>query len=52
MATKLGKLMTYGEVNASISHMSFLPPGYVRSLDKLKTKYFFLQKTYGHIAVC
>ena len=48
MAMKLGKLMNYGEVNAPIKHMSFWPPGYIRSRDKLKTEYFNLQKTNCH----
>ena len=45
---KLGKLMNYGEVNAPIKYMSFWPPGYIRSRDKLKTEYFNLQKTNCH----
>ena len=32
----------------SWSHMAVWPPGHMRSPDKLKTKYFLLQKTYGH----
>ena len=35
--------MTYGEVNASTKS-----PGYIRSPDKLKMEYFFLQKIYDH----
>ena len=31
------------------SHMFFWPPGYIRSRDKLKTEYFFPQKTYGRV---
>ena len=30
------------------SHMSLWPPVHMRSRDKLKTKYFFLQETYGY----
>ena len=29
-------------------HMFLWPPGHLRSRDKVKIKYFFLQKTYGH----
>ena len=29
--------------------MSFWPPGYLRSRDKLKTEYFFPQKIYGRV---
>ena len=31
--------------------MSLRPRGHLRSRDKLKTNYFFLQKTYGHQAL-
>ena len=41
---KLGKLVTYGEVNAFMNSHVLLTTW---SHDKLKTKYFFLQKTYG-----
>ena len=46
MTKNLDKLVTYGKVNALISHMSLWPRTHVRSRNKLKAKYFFLQKTY------
>ena len=39
MATKLDKLVTYGEVKTT---------WHMRSYGKLKTKHFFIQKIYGH----
>ena len=40
---KLGKLVTYGEVNAPMKSHT---PLTICSRDKLKTKYFCLQKAY------
>ena len=48
METKSGKLMTYDEVRDQRSQMPLRSRDHMRSRDKLKTKYSFFQKTYGH----
>lgn len=46
------KPVTYGEVKARSQEVNITqtltPRGHAWPRDKLKTKYFFLQKTYGH----
>ena len=48
MATKLDKLVTYGEVKALKKSSMIKTTWHMRSCDKLKTKHFFIQKIYGH----
>ena len=48
MTMKLGKLVTYRELNAPMKPYTLWPPGHLRSRDKLKKFFFFLQKPYGH----